>query len=154
MGVNVGGIGVGVLQWLVLRQQVTRAGWWVPASIVAVAALGVMVFAVGVIDADVGWVVGTVLFGTVLGVLQWLLLRRQLARAGWWVLASGVGWVVGGFLSGAVPVGAAGGFPGWAAVGAVYGAMSGAVLVWLLRQRLDSSAQPSAVPTVQEEEGE
>ena len=67
-------------------------------------------------------------------------LRRQVARASWWVLASTVGWVVGGFLSGAVPVG---GFLGWAALEAVYGAITGTALVWLLRQRPPSFDQPS-----------
>jgi hypothetical protein len=53
----------------------------------------------------------------------------RLSAAGWgfwlsWVLASTAGWVVG------MPVG---GFVGWAALGAVYGAMTGFALVWLLR---------------------
>ncbi len=135
VGVAVGGIVAGELQWLVLRRQVAGAGWWVLASTVAAAVVGVVVFGVGVVSADVGWVGGAGLFGTVVGVLQWLVLRRQVARAGWWVLASTVGWVVGG------PVG---GFVGWAALGAVYGAITGSVLVWLLRQRLPDSDQPSA----------
>ena len=65
-----------------------------------------------------------------LGVLQWLVLRRQVARAGWWVLASTVGWIVGGLVSGITDTAA-----GWAVLGAVYGAITGAVLVWLLRHR-------------------
>jgi hypothetical protein len=79
---------------------------------------------------------------------QWFVLRRQVTRAGWWVVASTVGLVVAGagvlasiqyfldaFLSEIKP-----GFgPGDAAVGlilslAIYGAITGAVLVWLLRQ--------------------
>jgi hypothetical protein len=55
----------------------------------------------------------------------------------WWVLASTVGWAAGGFLSGAVPVG---GFLGWAALGAVYGAITGSVLVWLLRQPVPATS--------------
>ena len=85
---------------------------------------------------------GVALGGTVLGVPQWLVLRRQVARASWWVLASTVGWVVGGFLSGAFE----GGVVGRAVIGAVYGAITGAVLVRLLGQRSPSSDQPSAVP--------
>ena len=126
VGVAVGGIMVGVLQWLVLRRQIASAGWWVLASIVAVAAVGVVVFVVGVVDTDVGWVLGAGLTGTVLGLLQWLVLRRQVARAGWWVLAGTVAWIVGG------PVG---GFVGWAALGAVYGVITATMLLWLLRQR-------------------
>ena len=79
---------------------------------------------------DVGWVAGVAAGGTVLGVLQWLVLRRQVARAGWWVLASTVGWIVGGLVSGITDTAA-----GWAVLGAVYGAITGSVLVWLLRHR-------------------
>jgi hypothetical protein len=126
LGVAVGGILVGVLQWLVLRRHLTRAGRWVLASLGAAAAVGVVVFGVSVVNAYVGWVAGVGLFGTVVGVLQWLVLRRQVARAGWWVLASTVGWVAG------MPLGDIVGPPG---LGAAYGAITGAALVWLLRRK-------------------
>ena len=122
VGVAVGGIVTGILQWLVLRRQIPRATWWVPASTLAVVAVGAVVFGVGRVNADVGWIAGAGLFGAVVGLLQWLVLRRQVARAGWWVLASTLGWVVGGPL-------------GWAGLGAVYGAMTASVLVWLLNQQ-------------------
>jgi hypothetical protein len=125
LGVAVGGILVGVLQSLVLRRKIARAGWWVLAGVGAAAVIGVVVFGVGVVNTDVGWVVGASLFGIVVGVLQWLVLRRQVARAGWWVLASAVGWFVG------MPVG---GVLDWPALGAAYGAITGIALVWLLRQ--------------------
>ena len=34
--------------------------------------------------------------GVVLGLMQWLVLRRQLISAGWWIAASTIGWLVGG----------------------------------------------------------
>ena len=83
-----------------------------------------VVLGAGLFEPDVGLIAGVALYGTVAGLMQWLVLRRQVARAGWWVLACTLGWVV------AVPVGDLGGPPGWA----VYGAITGAVLVWLLRQ--------------------
>ncbi len=81
--------------------------------------------------------VGVAVGGVVVRVLQWLVLRRQVGRAGWWVLASTVGWAVGGHVGGTL---------GWAVLGAVYGAITGSVLVWLLRQRPSGSEQPSVVP--------
>jgi hypothetical protein len=126
LGVAVGGILIGVLQWLVLRRHVTGAGRWVLASLGAVAVVGVVVFGVGVVNADLGWVGGVSVFGTVVGVLQWAVLRRQVPRAGWWVLASTAGWVVG------MPLGDVNGPPG---LGAAYGVITGTVLVWLLRRR-------------------
>ena len=55
------------------------------------------------------------LLGASVGIAQWLVLRRKVSRAGWWVLASTVGAVL------LVTV-----------VG--YGAITGGVMVWLLRQ--------------------
>ena len=71
------------------------------------------------------------------GALQWLILRRQLSRAGWWVLANVGGWVV----AVAVVMSLAGVFAVfWAVAGAVamaaQGAITGRTLVWLLRQPL------------------
>ena len=124
LSVAAGGILVGVFQWLVLRRYVTGAVRWVLASLGAAVAGALLALGVGLFDADLGWVAGAGLYGTLVGVLQWLVLRRQVARAGWWVLATTVGWVV------AIPVGDIAGPPGWA----VYGAITGTVLVWLLRQ--------------------
>ncbi len=126
LGVAVGGILTAALQWVVLRGQVRRAARWIAASVVAAAAVGVVVFAVGAVDADVGWVLGAGSFGTFVGVLQWLMLRRQFTGAGWWILASTAGWVV------ALPVG---GFFGWAALGTVYGVVTGSHLLWLLLRK-------------------
>ena len=124
-----GGFVGGALQWLVLRRQVARAGWWVLASTV-----GGFLGAVG--GLFVGWVVG----GFVGGVLEWLVLRQQVARAGWWVLAGTVGWAVGGFVGFFEGVfanwfGPVGLFVDWVVGSFVYGAITGAMLVWLLRQR-------------------
>ena len=74
-----------------------------------------------VVASSVGWALGRVVVGGVLGVgdvlgvgvLQWLVLRRHVARAGWWVVASTVGWAVG-----------------WAVVFVVDGAVYGAINHW------------------------
>jgi hypothetical protein len=108
----------GVAQWLILRRQVRRAGWWILASTAG--------WAVGLTMGDaagkaVGLAVTGAVAGAVIGVAQWLLLRRQVRRAGWWILASTAGWAVGDAV-------------GLAVIGAVSGIITGAVLVWLLRQ--------------------
>ncbi len=69
------------------------------------------------------------LAGLVAGGLQWLLLRRWVARAGWWVLGSALGWALG--LGLAVAVGRT---LGWMVAGAVGGAITGPLLIWLLRR--------------------
>ena len=163
-GMTVGAAGAGALQWLVLRQRIAGAGWWVLATLLSSAVVGGLIVAVGLVGGkawDATWsanpgrvvvgLAGMGLFGTVLGALQWLVLRRRIARAGWWVLAGGVGWImgapVGAVLGGGLS--AALGWAGsgssdwaltWAGVGAVYGAITGRVLVWLLRQPMPAAA--------------
>ena len=151
-GVALGGIGAGVSQWLLLRGQVARAGWWVAAIPAGAAAAGVAGVTAGLVagllsspgspsplgganvSVDVGWVMGAGLFGTGLGVLQWwLVLRGQVARAGWWVLASTVGWIAGGPATAIVDAAVHAAWS-WAALGTVHGAVTGSVLVWLFRQ--------------------
>ena len=118
---------VGLMQWLYLREHVSRAGWWVLAS---TAGLAVVVGGFGWttaegFDTDVlDWELA--LGGAVTGILQWLVLRGQVSRAGWWVLASTVGWglsMVGNLSEAPCLVG-----------GVVLGAVTGVALVWLLRQ--------------------
>jgi len=36
--------------------------------------------------------------GALIGIAQWIVLRRHVSRAGWWVLASALGGLVAGFL--------------------------------------------------------
>jgi hypothetical protein len=153
------GMSVGVAQWLVLRRRDTNPGGWVVASAVgaAVGGTGALVLA-GLMsqalntDFVANFVVGGAFLGGSLGLAQWLLLRQQVARAGWWVLASavglstglGVGRIGGAALHDAI-LGAAG--ESMARIGATavfgilivlgYGAITGGVLVWLVRRRPD-----------------
>jgi hypothetical protein len=133
------GIGVGGLQWLVLRRRISRAGWWVLAS--AAGGYGIVqAMFLGAFEGYVGSlsfgallsITGVVaLGGAVTGTLQWLVLRGQVSRAGWWVLASTVGW--GLSMTAAIAYSWPG--PMWLIVtGAVLGAVTGGALVWLLRQ--------------------
>lgn len=126
LGLVVGVMLIGVLQWLVLWRAMNRAAWWLLASLAATAVVGGVIFGLGLISADLGWFGGVSLFGTVVGVLQWAVLRRHVPRASWWVVASTAGWGLG------MPIGDIVGPP---ALGAVYGAITGIVLVLLLRQR-------------------
>jgi hypothetical protein len=133
------GFSFGVMQWLVLRRHIPRAGWWVLASTAGwIAGLGVpaVVFKVvegiapGAIEPEVFAVAFFVAVGTAVGMLQWLVLRRHAPQAGWWVLASIVGWaalglIVGKSLDKATDL---------VALAAVPPAITGGALVWLLPQ--------------------
>jgi len=134
----------GFMQWLVLRRRIARASWWVPAS-----GLGLPIALVIAVGAGMSLggnslaapVLMGVVFGVLSGIMPWLVLCRQLARAGWWIPAHLLGSLVGGAL-GIVSFHVVGliGFYElvWAAAGAMFGAGLGAItgitLVRLLRQ--------------------
>lgn len=83
------GIFVGVMQWAVLRHRLSEVGWWVPATIVG---YGIVEFVQrvafesgGPVSSSIGlWGVA----GGVVGVCQWIVLRRQVSKAVLWVVAS------------------------------------------------------------------
>jgi hypothetical protein len=121
------GVSFGTTQWLVLRRRVSRAGWWVLATTLG---MGVGFALVRAMTPTVSRMVGGgpmyglvngAIVGTLIGAMQWLVLRWKVSRAGWWVPASALGMAVG------------------LALGQVAGqlagvAMTGIALVWLLRQ--------------------
>ncbi len=94
------GLAGGFMQWLVLRRRIAGTGWWVPASTLGFPVA--LVIAVGAMrlggDSTATPILLGVLFGILSGVMPWLVLRRQLARAGWWVPAHLLGSLVGGAL--------------------------------------------------------
>lgn len=136
------GIAVGLLQWIVLRQRVSGARRWVFAP--AVAGLGIfqaaMLYGFSTSyenpGAFLGWASIVALGGLVTGLLQWPVLKGRVSRAGWWVLASTVGWTLSVMGVRALPWGVDDWDALWGmtATGAVLGAVTGGVLVWLLRQ--------------------
>jgi hypothetical protein len=130
-GLAAGGTLVGVMQAFVIRRYVPGVGRWILASLGGVAVVGGAVFGLGAVDTGVGWIGGATLFGALYGLPQWRVLRARVPRAGWWVPASGLGWLVG------IPLGEE---FGWVALGSAYGMVTGATLVWLLRQ--EASAEP------------
>jgi hypothetical protein len=122
---------LGGFQWLVLRLYLQQAVLWIPAT-----TLGWMVgfwagsLAPQWLQIGEGWLglaagLGVGLFT---GVLQWLVLRRQASKAGWWVAASLAAWISGLFYY----------RPGVSLFGFLYGALAGIVtglaLVWLLQR--------------------
>ena len=115
----VGGLVVGSLQWVVLRQRLPQAGWWVLAS-AAGWVLGWALVA-ALVPPELGFLTGIVL-GAAMGILQWLFLRRQFYRAGWWIAISVLAWTAGLSL-----------LTGPLLVGAVAGAVSGIALELLMR---------------------
>ena len=113
------GIGIGALQWLVLKQRIGRAGRWILASAAGWAVGWAIAFAF--IPAELGFLSGFVI-GAAAGTAQWLVLRKEVHWAGWWIVVSTLAWTIAlGPLS-REPV-----------VGVTPGAMTGIALELLLR---------------------
>ena len=117
------GLCLGGPQWLLLRRRLEGARMWPLASVAG-----------GLIGAEIGWLaspqvlqygVGVetlgawMITGLMVGVAQWYVLRRSVSLATWWAAISALCWVLGmaGWPFGAIPA----------------GAVSGAVMVWMLR---------------------
>jgi hypothetical protein len=93
----------GVLQYVLLRQCLPRMGWWVLVT-VAGWFLGVLLIA---LPGWLGWMDAPLnnldliflMMGLAIGITQWLLLRRRLPLAGWWIAASALGWGLLGLIT-------------------------------------------------------
>ena len=98
----------GQLQWLVLRQHLIRASWWVGASTVGLGvgcAAGIVVLSIvsvtiaadsiGNVSSRLVMALTWAVVGGGVGYLQSQVLRRYFDRVGWWVAASSAGFALG-----------------------------------------------------------
>ena len=94
------GLLMGFGQWLVLRRWVDRAWWWILAAGAGWGGAVALGMTTGLIFIEelrweiVGWALMVPAIFLGVGLFQWLLLRRWVRRAGWWLLASGLSWIV------------------------------------------------------------
>lgn len=133
-GVIAGAI-IGAAQWLVLRQAIGVGASWIAATGGGLA-LGLAV-AVGLLGTEtVGGplVIRGAVAGAVVGFMQWLILRHYASMAWVWVLAVTLFWAVGWIVTRAAGIDLSRGFYVFGLSGAaVYVALTGIVLIWLLR---------------------
>lgn len=140
------GIFVGMAEWLVLRKNISRCKWWVIATMLGWAiGLGTLAASREVLGQRIENLAIEALYGAtaglVVGVAQWLILRRIVHKAGWWLAAM----LLSGFLTFWLY------FPGatsfvnfWQFVlsGTVTGIITAIALIWLFKQPL---ARPELV---------
>lgn len=154
----VGGLLVGVGQWLVLRpwtfpstrwMWATTGGVVIGATLAAIAACptaGIIASAYNNNDVATMVLLGALVscpFGFALGIAQWWVLRGWVQRAGLWVLATTLGWTIGGTTNN-VPLAAI-----------VAGGMTGLALIYLLRNPSNAAAseQKDAVDDTPQRDG-
>lgn len=139
------GMLVGVFQWLVLRQYMTYSVDWIFTGIAAWS----LAFALGLLVVQIlsgtfwGTLIAYVVFGIIIAVVQWPVLRREIPDVLPWVLANVAGWALGAYLSSlALDWVVNGPSPGqWlvsavssGVTGLIAGAVTGVVLVWIVRK--------------------
>ncbi len=130
---------IGSLQYGLLRRYLPHMGWWIPATVLGYS-LG-MLLTLGLRGALVyletaepfyeSWTKNMffILLGLSIGACQWLLLRRRLPRAGWWIIANIVGWGLLALII-AVPFG----MFGFIALGTLPAAVTAVTLALLMNQ--------------------
>jgi hypothetical protein len=96
-------LATGALQYGLLRSLLPRMGWWVPAT-VAGWLLGILLIALpgwlGWIDAPLNSLdLILLMMGLAIGLTQWLVLRRRIPQAGWWIAANALGWGLVGLIT-------------------------------------------------------
>lgn len=130
---------IGVIQWAVIQHHFPRIERWHGWVIAAVFGGGMgNLLTMGMVSG-ISYLTPTILLAIILslaiGLIQWLVLRRQIRRAGWWVVANLLGWV----LSMAIVESLARSRSGfsWLLIGFVYGAITAPILTWILRHSTD-----------------
>jgi hypothetical protein len=92
---------IGLAQWVVLRKYINEASDWVLAAGASWAigfALGLFIMT-GLTGTGLDGFVGYILFGMIVAVVQWPVLRREIPNIWMWILANVVGWTAGFYLS-------------------------------------------------------
>lgn len=117
--VAVSGVAIAAFQWAVLYKRIHKAWRWAVWS--SLAWMAAYIVLVVFFPADMGLLQGPLL-GGVTGVVQWLLLRKVVDWAGWWIIISMIAWITGLTI-----------MPGFFTSGALPGALTGLTLVILFR---------------------
>ena len=135
---------VSAAQWILLRRLFSGTAWWLIWGTFG-RALGMLIGSITIViishlfNLPAGFWATSIyltLRGAVLGASQWLVLKQWRTRAAWWVLGNAIGWMLGPTLLALfIPSTtiSASIINDLIAV-AIAGAVTGAVMVWILRQ--------------------
>jgi len=132
----------GTAQWFILRKYIPRVTWWP-----VITAFGWVLFwvleASGILSKLLGERGGIAFvpdflhftfLGLLVGVLQWLLLRKKVLLAGWWILASVVGTAFGAAFADSIALALGGDSPLDFLTGSIIWALiTGICMMWLMQ---------------------
>lgn len=136
---------IGLSQWAVLRNYVVDTTDWILAAGTSWAvgyALGLFLIN-SLASTALGGLVGYILFGVIVAIMQWPILRREIPHVLPWIIANVLGWTLGFYLS-QLALNLFVNDPAIAPVvstsvissisGLVAGAITGIALIWIVRQ--------------------
>ena len=128
---------LGMVQWLVLRRRLSLPRSWIVATSLGMAGGLTLTLALfGTSTAGSVLLLRGVSTGLLIGLAQWVVLRRSVPRAWVWVPTVAVGWALGWAITRAAGVDLTPNFAVFGATGALaFQALTGLVLVWLFSQR-------------------
>lgn len=92
---------VGLAQWFVLRKYFNGVSDWIwsaGASWAVGYALGLLIIN-GLTGTGLDGFIGYILFGAIVALVQWPILRREIPNVWMWILANVIGWTAGFFIS-------------------------------------------------------
>ncbi|GAC1554383.1 MAG: hypothetical protein NVS2B7_30340 [Herpetosiphon sp.] len=146
LGMALLGAALGLAQAVILRPYLQRTRTWALTTAACLWLGGSLAELAAFSGVAIGpsLALSALLLGPGCGLLQWLILRKEVARAGWWVLVQTLGWVVVFVVAAGVAGGAAVILGGngdaylplsYAVGGAALGTLDAAVLSWLLHAR-------------------
>ena len=114
----ISGVIIAALQWSVLFKRIQKSWRWVILS--SLGWIGGYILFV-IFMPNMNFLVGPVMGGAV-GIMQWLVLQKEVGWAGWWIIISILAWTTGLTL-----------MPGLLTSGALPGALTGLTLAILFR---------------------
>lgn len=146
---GLGGLGIGVVQWLLLRRHILRSGWWVLSWVVGMSLVSLISIALEDATSEaVSELVHNAVAGLVVGTIHYFILKGQREWAGVWLFAIVASFVAAGataFLLSTL----AEEFEGASYATLVGMAISGFVMVRLLRR--PAPLQPTLASEIEEE---
>ncbi|MGD8632366.1 MAG: hypothetical protein PVF85_02280 [Anaerolineales bacterium] len=124
------GLAVGAAQWILIRSRLEKGYWWVIASLAGwgFGHLAVISWLPEYLREWAGLPIGLSL-----GLAQWIVLRGEMPRSGWWIVISTLGWLLA--LTGVL---------GGSLVGAVAGAVTGVAAVMFIDSKGAAAASDEA----------
>jgi len=139
VGGAVAGWIIAVCQWLILRRRLITTNGWVLLTTIAWTAGWTLGWTITGITPEQSTSVGyagvmllSVLLATIggalVGLAQWVILRRHIKQAGWWIAAMAASWGLGAIAG-----------LGGLLRGAFVGGITGAMLIWLTSPRATST---------------